>query len=122
MLDDLGLAAAVEWLVSNFVSRYGIDTDAQIEVDQGEPSKLVATALFRTVQEALTNIAKHAQATSAGAAVLQRRAHAQQRRRRHAGQPGLQAAARAGLQGIRERSGCCMAMSASARRAMAASA
>ena len=32
-------------------------------VDQGEPSKLVATALFRTVQEALTNIAKHAQAT-----------------------------------------------------------
>ena len=38
MLDDLGLAAAVEWLVSNFVSRYGIDTDAQIEVDQGEPS------------------------------------------------------------------------------------
>ena len=63
MLDDLGLAAAVEWLVSNFVSRYGIDTDAQIEVDQGEPSKLVATALFRTVQEALTNIAKHAQAT-----------------------------------------------------------
>ena len=107
MLDDLGLAAAVEWLVSNFVSRYGIDTDAQIEVDQGEPSKLVATALFRTVQEALTNIAKHAQATKVRVQLSQRHAvhagGAGQRRRRHAGQPGPQAAARAGLQGIRER-------------------
>ncbi|MNS72726.1 Sensor histidine kinase ComP [compost metagenome] len=63
MLDDLGLAAAVEWLVANFVSRYGIDTEAHIDVDPNEPSKRVATTLFRVVQEALTNIAKHAQAT-----------------------------------------------------------
>lgn len=63
MLDDLGLAAAIEWLVSNFVSRYGIETDAQIDVGQGEPAKQVATTLFRVVQEALTNIAKHAQAS-----------------------------------------------------------
>ncbi|NMK46454.1 PAS domain-containing sensor histidine kinase [Achromobacter sp. Bel] len=63
MLDDLGLAAAVEWLVANFVSRYGIDTDAEIRVGPTEPSKRVATTLFRVVQEALTNIAKHAQAT-----------------------------------------------------------
>ena len=122
MLDDLGLAAAVEWLVSNFVSRYGIDTDAQIEVDQGEPSKLVATALFRTVQEALTNIAKHAQATKvrvqlscsatlctlvvqdngvgATPASLARKL------------PHALACRASG-----NRSGCCMAMSASARRA-----
>ncbi|EJO32400.1 sensor histidine kinase [Achromobacter marplatensis] len=63
MLDDLGLAAAVEWLVANFVSRYGIDTDSEIRIGPAEPSKRVATALFRVVQEALTNIAKHAQAT-----------------------------------------------------------
>ncbi len=63
MLDDLGLAAAIEWLVSNFVSRYGIDTDARIDIGPAEPSKQVATTLFRVVQEALTNIAKHAQAT-----------------------------------------------------------
>lgn len=63
MLDDLGLAAAVEWLVAGFVSRYGIDTDARIDVGPDEPSKRVATTLFRVVQEALTNIAKHAQAT-----------------------------------------------------------
>ncbi|MEN4919035.1 PAS domain-containing sensor histidine kinase [Achromobacter spanius] len=63
MLDDLGLAAAVEWLVANFVSRYGIDTDAEIKIGPAEPNKQVATTLFRVVQEALTNIAKHAQAT-----------------------------------------------------------
>ena len=63
MLDDLGLAAAIEWLVANFVSRYGIDTDAEIRIADTEPSKQVATTLFRVVQEALTNIAKHAQAT-----------------------------------------------------------
>ncbi|WP_258127636.1 PAS domain-containing sensor histidine kinase [Achromobacter anxifer] len=63
MLDDLGLAAAVEWLVANFVSRYGIDVDAEIDIGPAEPGKPVATTLFRVVQEALTNIAKHAQAT-----------------------------------------------------------
>lgn len=66
MLDDLGLAAAVEWLVSNFVSRYGIDTEAHVDIGAAEPSKQVATTLFRVVQEALTNIAKHAQATEVG--------------------------------------------------------
>ncbi len=63
MLDDLGLAAAAEWLVADFVSRYGIDTEADISIGGEEPSKPVATTLFRVVQEALTNIAKHAQAS-----------------------------------------------------------
>ncbi|MGE8612692.1 MAG: PAS domain-containing sensor histidine kinase [Achromobacter veterisilvae] len=63
MLDDLGLAAAGEWLVADFVSRYGIDTEAEISIGDAEPSKPVATTLFRIVQEALTNIAKHAQAS-----------------------------------------------------------
>ena len=107
MLDDLGLAAAVEWLVSNFVSRYGIDTDAQIEVDQGEPS----AGGDRPVPHGPGSADQYRQARAghegAGAAVLQRHAvhagGAGQRRRRHAGQPGPQAAARAGLQGIRER-------------------
>ncbi len=63
MLDDLGLAAAVEWLVANFVSRYGIDVNADIDIGPEEPAKPVATTLFRVVQEALTNIAKHAQAS-----------------------------------------------------------
>ena len=55
MLDDLGLAAAAEWLVADFVSRYGIDTEADISIGGEEPSKPVATTLFRVVQEALTN-------------------------------------------------------------------
>ncbi|CAB3831357.1 MAG: sensor histidine kinase [Achromobacter mucicolens] len=64
MLDDLGLAAAVEWLVANFVSRYGVDTESDIRIGPAEPAKQVATTLFRVVQEALTNIAKHAQASA----------------------------------------------------------
>ena len=103
MLDDLGLAAAVEWLVSNFVSRYGIDTDAQIEVDQGEPS----AGGDRPVPHGPGSADQYRQARAghegAGAAVLQRHAvhagGAGQRRRRHAGQPGPQAAARAGPAG-----------------------
>ncbi|TAM86798.1 MAG: PAS domain-containing sensor histidine kinase [Candidimonas sp.] len=63
MLDDLGLAAAVEWLVANFVSIYGIDTEARIEIGEEEPCRPVATTLFRIVQEALTNIVKHARAS-----------------------------------------------------------
>ncbi|MBV2179861.1 MAG: PAS domain S-box protein [Castellaniella sp.] len=63
MLDDLGLPAAVEWLISDFSSRYGID--AEIHVDGGPRclSTLVSTTLFRVAQEALTNIVKHANAT-----------------------------------------------------------
>lgn len=64
MLDDLGLEAAVEWLVANFVSRYGVDTESDIRIGPSEPAKQVATTLFRVVQEALTNIAKHAQASA----------------------------------------------------------
>lgn len=64
MLDDLGLPAALEWLASDFTSRYGVE--AKIHVDMGGKhlSTLMKTTLFRVVQEAFTNIAKHARATS----------------------------------------------------------
>ena len=61
VLDDLGLAAAVEWLVQGFSSRTGIKCELAMgsDVELGEP---YATAFFRVLQESLTNIAKHAQA------------------------------------------------------------
>jgi signal transduction histidine kinase len=64
-LDDLGLVAAVEWYVQEFEKRYEIEADFEIE---GKPVRLPSeyeTVLFRITQEALTNIAKHAQATRA---------------------------------------------------------
>ena len=61
MLDDLGLAAACEWLVQNFRNRTGIECelDMQGDLDLGDPH---ATAIFRALQESLTNVAKHAKA------------------------------------------------------------
>lgn len=60
---DLGLVAALEWQVREFDKQAGIETtfsynqrDMGLDEDQ-------STALFRVAQEALTNIAKHAEAT-----------------------------------------------------------
>ena len=63
MLDDLGLIPAIEWLASDFTSRYGIDVERRIETGETRFTRDGATALFRIVQEALTNVAKHADAT-----------------------------------------------------------
>ncbi|MGV3569374.1 MAG: PAS domain-containing sensor histidine kinase [Ramlibacter sp.] len=62
VLDDLGLAAAIEWQASSFRQRHGIECTIEIDpaMDIGEPQ---ATALFRILQESLANVAKHAQAT-----------------------------------------------------------
>ncbi|WP_022981839.1 PAS domain S-box protein [Ideonella sp. B508-1] len=61
---DMGLVAAIEWLAEDFSLRW--ETRCQLELAHDlEPSlpESVALALFRAVQESLTNIAKHAQAT-----------------------------------------------------------
>ena len=64
-LDDLGLVAALQWYGREFEKRRSIQVDFVVE---GEPVRLSSeyeTVLFRITQEALTNIAKHAQATRA---------------------------------------------------------
>jgi PAS domain S-box-containing protein len=67
MLDDLGLADATSWLVEDFGKRSGIDCRIQLPESGAldELSSSVATALYRAVQESLTNIARHAQAKRA---------------------------------------------------------
>lgn len=64
MLDDLGLVPATEWLVQNFIERTGIPCElaiASAELDLSDP---LATTVYRLMQESLTNIAKHAKASS----------------------------------------------------------
>ncbi|WP_409932454.1 sensor histidine kinase, partial [Paraburkholderia sp. BCC1886] len=63
MLDDLGLVPAIEWLVNDFTNRYGIEVERRIEPGEVQFSNASATALFRIVQEALTNVARHADAS-----------------------------------------------------------
>ena len=63
MLDDLGLVPAIEWLANDFTNRYGIDVERHIETGGLTFASAGATTLFRIVQEALTNVARHADAT-----------------------------------------------------------
>ncbi len=64
VLDDLGLAAALERLVSEWQSRNKIPVDVVIQLSERLPGE-VETALYRIAQETLTNIARHAKAKSA---------------------------------------------------------
>ena len=63
MLDDLGLAAAIEWFAGDFSRRNGIPCRADITVPRSRFGGNSSTAVFRIVQEALTNVARHAHAS-----------------------------------------------------------
>jgi signal transduction histidine kinase len=68
MLDDLGLVSTLRWYIKQFSRRVDIEAVLQvIGLDQRLPPE-VETSLFRIVQEALTNVTRHAQA--AGVTVL----------------------------------------------------
>jgi signal transduction histidine kinase len=65
MLDDLGLTAALEWYLSGFGKRHGIAVEL---LHEGMDQRLVPeieTTVYRIVQEAMTNVAKHAGAAIA---------------------------------------------------------
>lgn len=103
-LDDLGLAAALSGLVSTWSRQHETPVELAADVAGRLPIE-VETALYRLVQEALTNVARHARATSVDVVVTR--------------QPGLVTAvveddgvgfdpesvgaARLGLRGMRER-------------------
>ena len=57
---DQGLVAAVDWLASGFERRTGIRTALRSTQPDHELSKAVQLTAYRTAQEALTNISKHA--------------------------------------------------------------
>lgn len=63
MLDDLGLRAAVEWLLEGFSKRTGISYELATELNEYRLDDDRTTAAFRVVQECLTNVARHAQAS-----------------------------------------------------------
>ncbi|MBU6460981.1 MAG: PAS domain-containing protein [Proteobacteria bacterium] len=62
-LDDLGPAAAIEGLLEEFHSRTGIEFDLKLSQEEFYLEDKVITNIFRILQEALTNITRHASAT-----------------------------------------------------------
>lgn len=63
LLDDLGLAAALDWQAERFTERTEIPCEVVAEDETAALAGQAATALFRICQEALTNVARHAQAS-----------------------------------------------------------
>lgn len=65
MLDDLGLAAAMEWQAEEFQNRTGITCELAFDPEDIILDQDRSTAIFRIFQETLTNVARHAKATRA---------------------------------------------------------
>ena len=63
VLDSLGLSAAIEWQAEDFQARTGIRCEAILPDEEVELSREAATGIFRIVQESLTNVIRHSQAT-----------------------------------------------------------
>ncbi len=66
ILNDLGLAAAMEWYLEDFERRTDIACDARIDAEvlgRQQADSELCTGIFRIFQEALTNVARHSNAT-----------------------------------------------------------
>lgn len=73
VLDDLGLAAAIEAEALRFEQRTGIECEISVPDQDGvQVSGPAVTAIYRIVQEALTNVARHADATRVEVRLRQR--------------------------------------------------
>jgi signal transduction histidine kinase len=71
-LDDFGLVPALERLTGSFAESSGIAVDLEASTGEDRLSPEVETALYRIVQEALTNVAKHAEATHVSVVLTRR--------------------------------------------------
>lgn len=65
ILDDLGLTAAIEWQAKEFEKRAGFPCTVVLAAAEVPLGREKTIALFRILQEALTNVVRHAQATAA---------------------------------------------------------
>ena len=70
ILDELGLIAAIEWQAEEFEKLTSIKCSLVLPKEEMKLEKNKSTAIFRIFQEALTNIARHSQATKAAISLL----------------------------------------------------
>ena len=65
LLDEAGLASALRWYIDGFAQRSQIHVDLEFPEDFERLSRESETAIFRTIQECLTNIHRHSESTTA---------------------------------------------------------
>jgi two-component system NarL family sensor kinase len=65
LLDEIGLESALNWFAEGFSARSGITVNVTVEPELGRLEDGVETALFRVVQECLTNIHRHSGSSTA---------------------------------------------------------
>jgi two-component system, NarL family, sensor kinase len=65
LLDEVGLACAAEWYIDGFAKRSGINVKADIANSHGRLPRKMEIALFRVLQESLTNVHRHSGASDA---------------------------------------------------------
>lgn len=63
ILDELGLPSAIDWLLESFSERTGIAYELLLPASPLAFSREISTAIFRILQEALTNVSRHSHAT-----------------------------------------------------------
>jgi signal transduction histidine kinase len=104
-LDDFGLVPALERLVQTFSEGSGIDVDLEAQLGEKRLPNEVETTLYRIVQEALTNVVKHAEATRVSILLVRRESSAtaviEDNGRGFV--PATDSTERLGLDGMRER-------------------
>jgi len=64
LLDDLGLLPTLQWYLNRYSQRLGIEVSLDVQDLEDRLPEEVETTLYRVIQEALTNIAKHAKANT----------------------------------------------------------
>ncbi|MBX7246344.1 MAG: MASE1 domain-containing protein [Candidatus Sumerlaeaceae bacterium] len=72
ILDDLGLVASMHWLVEQFEQRTGVPAEFRGPAEELAIDTDRKTALFRILQEALTNVTRHAHASTVSVTLLQK--------------------------------------------------
>jgi signal transduction histidine kinase len=105
MLDDLGLTSALQRYIDDYQQRYAIKVDFVFNgMDERLPVEM-ETSIYRIIQESLTNIARHAQASTASVMIDRRRSTVRLIVEDNGVGLDLQAVSgkSLGLQGIRER-------------------
>jgi PAS domain S-box-containing protein len=70
MLEEIGLKSAIPWYLEGFSERSGIKTTFEVQSGLGRLSRDAELALFRVLQESLTNVHRHSGSSTAGVQLL----------------------------------------------------